>query len=334
MYQALKNLSANQQIAALFVTVFGFLLLASIVTLLLSLREQGDDETARRRSNDLRNVEGVLKTSWLMALVFWLGWISGNGVALLLFGGVSFFALREFMTMSPTRRGDHRSLILAFFVILPLQYWLVGNEHFALFTVFIPVYVFLAIPVVSALADDPHRFLERNAKLQWGIMVCIYGMSHVPALLLLDFPDYNNKNAFLVFFLVLVVQICLMTQHLASRKLRRPPAVPHISQSFNWPSWWIGIAVGSILGGLLAGITPFLPGQAFVMAFIACAAGSLGHLVMKALKRDRGIPIWRDEHGQRSGVAVTGANGLLERVDALCFAAPVFFHSVQWYFNL
>ena len=334
MYQALKNLSANQQIAALFVTVFGFLLLASMVTLLLSLREQGDDETARRRSNDLRNVEGVLKTSWLMALVFWLGWISGNGVALLLFGGVSFFALREFMTMSPTRRGDHRSLILAFFVILPLQYWLVGNEHFALFTVFIPVYVFLAIPVVSALADDPHRFLERNAKLQWGIMVCIYGMSHVPALLLLDFPDYNNKNAFLVFFLVLVVQICLMTQHLASRKLRRPPAVPHISQSFNWPSWWIGIAVGSILGGLLAGITPFLPGQAFVMAFIACAAGSLGHLVMKALKRDRGIPIWRDEHGQRSGVAVTGANGLLERVDALCFAAPVFFHSVQWYFNL
>ena len=334
MYQALKNLSTDQQIAALFVTVFGFLLLASVVTLLLSLREHGDDEVARRRSNDLRNVEGVLKTSWLMALVFWLGWISGNGVALLLFGGVSFFALREFMTMSPTRRGDHRSLILAFFVILPLQYWLVGNEHFALFTVFIPVYVFLAIPVVSALADDPHRFLERNAKLQWGIMVCIYGMSHVPALLLLDFPGYNNKNAFLVFFLVLVVQICLMTQHLASRKLRRPPAVHHISQSFNWPSWWIGIAVGSILGGLLAGITPFLPGQAFAMAFVACAAGSLGHLVMKALKRDRGIPIWRDEKGQRSGIAITGANGLLDRVDALCFAAPVFFHSVQWYFNL
>ena len=342
MYQTLKNLSADQQIAALFVTVFGFLLLASVVTLLLSLREHGDGEfdsaaeaeVAKRRHNDLRNVEGVLKTSWLMALVFWLGWISGNGVALLLFGGVSFFALREFMTMSPTRRGDHRSLILAFFVILPLQFWLVGNEHFSLFTVFIPVYVFLAIPVVSALANDPHRFLERNAKLQWGIMVCIYGMSHVPALLLLDFPNYNNKNAFLVFFLVLVVQICLMMQHLASRTLRRVPAVPNISQSFNWPSWWIGMAVGSVLGGLLAGITPFSPGQAFAMAFIACAAGSMGHLVMKALKRDRGIPIWRDEQGLRSGVAVTGANGLLERVDALCFAAPVFFHSVQWYFNL
>ena len=121
-------------------------------------------------------------------------------------------------------------------MVLPAQFWLVITERFNLVTVFIPVYVFLAIPVVSALANDPQRFLERNAKLQWGIMVCVYGMSHVPALLLLDFPDYRGKNAFLVFFLVLVVQICLMTQHLASRKLRRPPAVPHISQSFNGPA--------------------------------------------------------------------------------------------------
>ena len=90
--------------------------------------------------------------------------------------------------------------------------------------------------------------------------------------------------------------------------------------------------MGSVLGGLLAGITPFLPGQAFAMAFIACVAGSLGHLVMKALKRDRGIPIWREAQG--TTVGVTGAGGLLDRVDALCFAAPVFFHSVQWYFNL
>jgi phosphatidate cytidylyltransferase len=111
--------------------------------------------------------------------------------------------------------------------------------------------------------------------------------------------------------------------------LRWPPAAPAISQSFNWPSCGIGIAVGSLLGALLAGITPFVPGQAFAMAFIACVAGSLGHLVMKALKRDRGIPIW---HGQ--GTAVTGAGGLLDRVDSLCFAAPVFFHSVRWYFGL
>jgi phosphatidate cytidylyltransferase len=327
MYQALKQLTASQQVGALFLIVFGILLLASVGAVFLSLRE-GDDPSAQHHS-DLRNFEGVLKTSWLMVGVFWLGWLAGDWVALWLFGGVSFFALREFMTLSPTRRGDHRSLVLAFFAVLPLQYWLVGTRHFELFTVFIPVYVFLAIPVVSALANDPQRFLERNAKLQWGIMVCIYGMSHVPALLLLKFPGYGGKSAFLVFFLVLVVQSGMLAQHLASRRLKLSPAAPQISQSFNWRSWWVGMAAGSGVGTLLAGITPFAPGQAFAMSLIACGAGSLGHLVMKALKRDRGIPIWRGQ-----GTAVTGAGGLLDRVDALCFAAPVFFHSVRWYFGL
>jgi phosphatidate cytidylyltransferase len=209
---------------------------------------------------------------------------------------------------------------------------LVATKRFDLFTVFIPVYVFLALPVVSALADDPQRFLERSAKLQWGIMVCVYGMSHVPALLLLSFPDYGGKQAFLVFFLVLVVQTCMVAQHLASRHLRRlsnSPVAPNVSSSFNWTGWAIGLAAGGLVGGLLSALTPFKPGQALGMALIACVAGSLGHLVMKALKRDRGVTNWGN-----NARSVTGATGMLDRVDALCFAAPVFFHSVRWYFGL
>jgi phosphatidate cytidylyltransferase len=265
----------------------------------------------------------------MFLIVLWVGWLSGDTTATALFGLVSFFALREFLTLSPARRGDQRSLVLVFFVILPLQYVLVGTRHFDLFTVFIPVYVFLAIPVVSALANDPQRFLERNAKLQWGIMVCIYGMSHVPALLLLEFPRFSDRNAFLVIFLVLVVQTCMVAQYFTARRLQRAPAAPAISRSFNWPAWWVGVVAGSLLGAALSGVTPFAPGQAFAMAFVACVAGSLGHLVMKAIKRDRGIPNWGPE-----GASVTGAGGLLDRVDALCFAAPVFFHSVRWYFQL
>jgi phosphatidate cytidylyltransferase len=330
MYQYLKQLSASQQVGAMFITVFGILLLSSVLALVLSLREDGrEDEGSDARRLELRNFEGVLRTSWAMMFVFWIGWLAGDWVAITLFALVSFFALREFLTLSPTRRGDHRSLVLAFFVVLPMQYGLVGNEHFDLFTVFIPVYVFLALPVFSALANDPNRFLERNAKLQWGIMVCVYGMSHVPALLLLDFPRYDNKSAFLVFFLVIVVQTCMVVQHLASRRWPHAPVAPDVSRSFNWHSWAIGMAVASLLGALLAGITPFVPGQALALSLVACGAGSLGHLVMKALKRDRGIPNWGSQ-----GASVTGAGGLLDRVDALCFAAPVFFHSVRWYFGL
>jgi len=329
MNQYLKSLTATEQVGAMFVFVFGCLFIASVVLLLLSLRDNREGSAAEEHSAHLASANTLLSSSWVMVIVFWIGWLAGSIGAIVLFGLVSFFALREFMALSPTRRGDHRSLVLAFFVILPMQYTLVGMRQHDLFTVFIPVYVFLAIPVVSALANDPQRFLERNAKLQWGIMVCIYGMSHVPALLLLEFPNYRDRGAFLVIFLALVVQTCMVVQYVATRRLRRAPVAAAISSSFNWLSWGIAIGVGSAFGALLAGITPFKPAQAFAMALIACVAGSLGHLVMKAIKRDRGVPNW----GQQ-GDGVTGANGLLDRVDALCFSAPVFFHSVRWYFDL
>ncbi len=329
LYEQLRQLTPSQQVGALFISVFGILALVSTAAFLLTFRSRGaaHDEAWHDRLRDFRK---LLSTSWFMVVVFWIGWAAGNAVATFLFALIAFFALREFITLSPTRRADHRSLVLAFFVVLPLQFWLAATRRFDLFTVFIPVYVFLALPLASALGGDTHRFLERNAKLQWGIMVCVYGMSHVPALLLMDVqrPGWEDKGAFLVFFLVFVVQTCMVVQHLLNRQSRRPASIPEVSRSFNWWSWLLGMAVGSVLGAVLSFITPFHPGEALVMAFVACAAGSLGHLVMKALKRDRGVPAW----GGRA--SVTGANGLLDRVDALCFGAPIFFHSVRWYFGV
>ena len=330
MNSFLRTLTTSQQIGALFIVVFGVLSLATLWGFFRSLREHAsDDPQAEAHAQEVKRFWGLIKTSWVMATVFWIGWALGDTVATVLFAIVGFFALREFITLSPTRRGDHRSLVLAFFVVLPLQFTIVGSRMFDLFTVFIPVYVFLALPVVSALANDPERFLERNAKLQWGIMVCVYGMSHVPALLLLDFPGYRDKGAFLVFFLVFVVQTCMLVQHLVGRRFPHKPVAPQVSQSFQWASWLAGVAAGGLAGGLLSFITPFKPGQALGMALLACFAGSLGHLVMKALKRDRGVTSWGMQ-----GMSVTGAGGLLDRVDALCFAAPVFFHSTRWYFGL
>jgi phosphatidate cytidylyltransferase len=329
MNQFLRSLTPSQQVGTLFIAVFGILVLTTVAAFLLTLRERRTPHDEARHAQ-LQDFRQLLERSWWMVALFWLAWASGGNLATFLFAVIAFFALREFITLSPTRRGDHRSLVLAFFVVLPIQFWLVGTRRFDLFTVFIPVYVFLAIPVASALSGDPQRFLERNAKLQWGIMVCVYGVSHVPALLLLQFPrlNYEGKQAFLVFFVVMVVQTCMVVQHLVTRRLRRPPSLPGISSSFNWRSWGWGVLAGSVLGALLSFTTPFKPGQALLAAFIACVAGSFGHLVMKALKRDRGVTTW----GPR-GKSVTGANGLLDRVDALCFAAPIFFHSVRWYFG-
>lgn len=316
---SLRNLDVSQQVAMLFVSLFGLLFLATVAVMLWSLRQPGERVQAITRN---------LTTTWAATAVFWLAWMVGPIGATVLFALTSFFALREYITLVHTRRGDHRSLILAFFVVLPLQYLLVATEHFNLISVFVPVYVFLAIPVVAALAGDPQRFLERNAKIQWGIMVCVYGLSHAPALLLLDFPRYHDRGAFLVFFLVVVTVAAQLAQHGFSRWLRRRPVARQIDRSFSLRAWFLGALVAGIVGALLYWSTPFKAGQALAMAFIAAGAGTLGQFVMQALKKDAGVPIW----GNRR--SVTGAVGLLDHVAPLCFAAPVFFHSVRWYFNI
>jgi len=319
---SLRALSVSQQVGLLFVLLFGVLTLVTVIAVSGSVRERD----ARAQTMFDRFVRD-LRAVWLGAVLFWVSWASGAFVSTLLFGVLSFLALREFVTLTHTRRGDHRSLLLAFFVVLPLQYGIVATEHFDLFTVFVPVYVFLAIPVVSAFGNDPQRFLERTAKIQWGIMVCVYGMSHAPALLLLDLPRYEDRGAFMVLYLVIVVATAQIAQELASRRLRRRPVARAISRSFSWRAWWIGALSAALIGALLYWATPFKPIPALVMGFVAGGSGTFGEFVMKALKRDAGVRSW----GGRA--SVTGAIGLLDRVAPLCFAAPVFFHSVRWYFG-
>ena len=320
---ALRSLSVTQQVALLFVVLFGLLSIVTILAFTRSLRDRSDVQRS-----DHEQFKRDLRAVWVGAMLFWVAWVAGGIVSTLLFGLVSFLALREFVTLTHTRRGDHRSLLLAFFVVLPLQYAIVATREFNLFTVFIPVYVFFAIPVISALANDPLHFLERTAKIQWGIAVCVFGMSHAPALLLLDLPRWQERGAFFVFYLVVVVVVAQVAQAIASRKLRRRPVARAISRTFSWRAWGAGAGAAAAVGTLLFWTTPFKPLEALVMGGIAGAAGTLGEFVMQALKRDAGVRNWR---GRPS---VTGAVGLLDRVAPLCFAAPVFFHSVRWYYAI
>jgi phosphatidate cytidylyltransferase len=320
---ALRTLSPDEQVGLLFLILFGALALLTAGAVLYGLRDRG-----QAASLAWDRFVRELRALWIGTVLFWLAWLSGPAGSTVFFGLFSFLALREFITLQHTRRSDHRTLILAFFIVLPLQYVIVALRHFDLFTVFIPVYVFFAVPVVSALAGDPHRFLERNAKIQWAIVVCVYGLSHAPALLLLQFRNYEGRGAFLLFFLVAVCTVAQIVQELASRWLRRRPVARQISRTFSSRAWFAGAFVAAWVGASLYWITPFKAGQALVVAFIAAACGTLGEFVMKALKRDAGVHHW----GNRAGV--TGAVGLLDRIAPLCFAAPVFFHSVRWYFKV
>jgi phosphatidate cytidylyltransferase len=259
-----------------------------------------------------------------MCAVLALALLTGRTGAALLFMGVSFLALREFVTLAPTRHGDHRALLWIFFVVTPVQYWLVWRDWYGLFAIFIPVFVFLLVPARVALAGDTEDFLARTAVIQWGLMICVYCVSYAPALLMLD-VNGEGGGAKLLLFLLIVVQGSDVLQYIWGKLFGRHKIAPLVSPNKTWEGFIGGVASATLLGTALWWLTPFQPWQAAVMALVIALMGFSGGLTMSAIKRDRGVKDF--------GTLIAGHGGILDRIDSLCFAAPVFFHLVRYFFG-
>jgi len=274
-----------------------------------------------------------LRTWWLMCSVLAAMFLVGRTATVIMFGGIAFWALREFVTLTPTRPGDHRSLFWVFFILTPMQFVLVNFEVYEMYSVVIPVYGFLFIPARAAFAGDSKRFLERAAKIQYGLTVCVYCLSYAPALLSLDFDPEKirpglvwdrSQNARLLFYFVLIVQMGDVLQYFWGKLLGQRVIAPAINASRTWEGFFGGAASATLLGAALYWFTPFEPWEAAALSLLITVTGFAGGMTMSAIKRDRGV---RDY-----GTLVTGHGGVLDRIDSICFAAPVFFHAVNLFF--
>ena len=270
----------------------------------------------------IKNLNDRIKAWWVMVIALTISFLFGKGGVVLLFAFISFAALREFVTLTHTRRGDYLILIGMFLVIIPVQYWLLWTEWYGLFSIFIPVYCFLAMPALTALSGDTSRFLERVSEQQWGIMLSVYCISHVPALLMLPIPGYEGKGLMLIVFLIATVQGSDVLQYIWGKLFGQHQVAPKVSPSKTWEGLTGGIISASMIGALLYRLTPFSPVHAGLMAGLACTMGFFGGLVASAIKRDRGVKDW--------GQMIEGHGGMLDRADSLIFAAPVFFHMVRY----
>jgi phosphatidate cytidylyltransferase len=198
-------------------------------------------------------------------------------------------------------------------------------EWYGLYSIFIPVYGFLVMPVIAALRGDVPNFMQRTATLQWGLMICVFCISHVPALLTLRIPDYEERNAFLLVFLILIVQSSDVLQYVWGKLFGRTKIAPQVSPSKTVAGFLGGVACTTVLGAALWWITPFTPLQAAVISLAIALMGFLGGLVMSAIKRDRGVKDW--------GTMIEGHGGMLDRLDSVCFSAPIFFHIVRYWWS-
>jgi phosphatidate cytidylyltransferase len=267
------------------------------------------------------NLVSRINAWWVMVGTIATAFVFGKLGVVVLFFFISFYALREYLTLAYSRRGDHLAMAACFFIALPLQYYLVAIEYYGLYSIFIPVYAFLLLPILSAFSQDTKRFLERSAKIQWGLMMCVFCVSHVPALLTLPIPGFEGRHLLLIAYLVIVVQGSDVLQYVWGKLLGKRKVAPELSPSKTWEGLIGGVASATVLGAALYWLTPFTPWQSAAIALLLCMMGFLGGLVMSAIKRDRGVKDWGD--------MIEGHGGMLDRLDSIVFAAPVFFHVVR-----
>jgi phosphatidate cytidylyltransferase len=313
-------MSMPHEATILFAGVIAVLVFASSIGFVLKQKAGGIV------SPTVENLNARVNAWWIMVALLGVAIAFGKTAVVILYTLASFFALREFITLTNSRRGDHWALLVAFFVAIPFQYYLVWTGWYGLWSILIPVYGFLLLPVIAALRADTNRFLERVSAQQWALMICVYCASHVPALLTLDIPGYAGKEVLLVAFLIIVVQGSDVLQYVFGKLFGKTKVAPVLSPSKTWEGLIGGVGTATLLGGALFWITPFSPLQAAGMAFVICIMGFFGGLVMSGIKRDRGVKDW--------GRMISGHGGVLDRIDSIVFSAPIFFHMTRFWWSV
>jgi len=299
--------------------IAALLVVASLVGWILAKRA-----SRRGGSATIDNLNARTRAWWVMVAVLAACFLLGPTATLLLFAIASVFALREFVTLTPTRPGDHLSLVACFYIMLPVQYWLIFDHWYGLFAVFLPVYGFLSLPVLMAMSGDTDGFLERVTKIQWGVLITVYCISYVPAILLLDVHGDANQKLLLIIYLLLVVQISDVLQYVFGKLFGKHAIAPRVSPSKTVEGFVGGGLSAIAIGTALWRITPFTPLQACAMSAVIVVTGFFGGLSLSAAKRSLGAKDW--------GSMIEGHGGMLDRFDSVSFAAPVFFHLCRYYF--
>ncbi|MGE6783197.1 phosphatidate cytidylyltransferase [Ensifer adhaerens] len=313
--------TASLDMLTLLLGVGGILVLASSVGYVLKQRLSPDGSNGA-----IENLNARIKAWWAMVILIAIAFVAGRVGVLLLFAFCSFAALREFITLINTRRGDHWAIAAAFFIVLPINYFLLWAEQYGIYSIFVPVYAFLLMPIVAVMRGDTRDFLLRISEVQWALMICVFCASHVPALLTLQIPGYEGRNVLLIAFLVIVVQSSDVLQYVWGKLFGKTKIAPTLSPSKTVEGFVGGVASATLIGASLWWITPFTPMQAALMSLIITLMGFFGGLVMSAIKRDRGVKDW--------GHLIEGHGGLIDRLDSVVFSAPIFFHLTRYWWSL
>lgn len=295
--------------------LYGILLLATLILFILKTKSSGEYTELGLR----------IRSWWLMISIFTAALLLSRTISLIFFGFISFLALKEYFSIIPTRRADRRVLFWAYLAI-PLQYYWVAIGWYGMFIIFIPVFMFLFLPMRMVIIGETRAFLQAAGTLHWGLMTMVFSISHVAYLLVL--PDTENMLALgagLLLYLVFLTQFNDVAQYLWGKLLGRHKVIPKVSPKKTWEGFIGGVLTTTVMAVVIAPIlTPLDWHMALIAGLMIGTGGFVGDVTISALKRDIGV--------KDSGNLLPGHGGILDRIDSLTFTAPLFFHFVRYFY--
>ena len=286
--------------------IFGLLALATAIIFIF---------LAERASLELKD---RIKSWWIIVIIFVFGTMLNTTLAMVFFALVSYLALKEYFTLIPTRLTDRRIIFYAYMSII-IQYWFASIPWYGMFIIWIPVYLFLLLPFRQVLIGETKGFLEYTSRIQWGLMMFVFGLSHLAYMITLP-PLYASDvgGRELVLYLVLLTELNDVLQYLWGKALGKHKIVPKVSPNKTVEGFLGAFVTLSFLAIVFSFLTPFSWKEALLAGMLISSAGFIGDVVISMVKRDIGV--------KDSGNLLPGHGGILDRIDSLTYTAPLFFH--------
>ncbi len=276
-----------------------------------------------------------MRTWWVIAGLFGFSLVLPRWGLLVFLGFVSFLALKEYLSLIPTRRADRRVLFWAYLSI-PIQYYWVHLNWYGMFIIFIPVYMFLLIPTRLVFTGQTEGFCDGQVFVHWGLMTTVFSLSHAAYLLSLQpvqkpriepaWPTIASEavpGPGLLIFLVVLTQFNDVAQFVWGKSFGRKKIAPHVSPGKTIAGFAGGVVTTVALSALIGPwLTLMDVARGAIAGLIIAVSGFLGDLSISAIKRDLGV--------KDSGSTLPGHGGILDRVDSLTYTAPLFFHYIHY----
>ena len=305
------DISPHSFIAML--VVFGLLVTATTCRLILARVKHEKDFTELRQR---------IQSWWLMIGILFVCLIVSHTAAIILFAFISFLALKEFFSIVPTRQADRRVLFWAYMAI-PFQYYLVSIGWYGFFIVFIPVYVFLLLPMRMVLIGETKGFIHSAGIIHWAVMLTVFCISHIAYLLMLPVLNLDAGRIGLVIFLLFMTQFNDVCQYIWGKLLGRHKIIPKVSPNKTWEGFLGGVLTVILVSGFLGPyLTPLSFRYSLLAGLLISVSGFIGDVVVSSIKRDLEI--------KDSGTLIPGHGGILDRCDSLMFTSPLFFHFLYY----